>query len=494
MLTNGVVWFQFYPTEKAAPNHTVELQINLKSNPMTPQTVEAETQDGERAKVTLPPFSVPRMRIEAVTFRSDFKKAFVAYNVSGSGDGNRVGSGFTKAAVNGWEVTDGARVLSVPHRRQTARLVKPCKDCKPVPQYEPGLFALELPEPSSQGQPFHLRLEFPGGAVAQALLRAYSGVFLDSSGVDEKNRKLRQQLRLDLRSIGQPEYGDPACFDTSQRNSVGAAIPSLLESRKACWAKGDDRLSHAMLCTAATPNTHYSVYGQCMDAVEVNPYRLGWGDNPKFVEDEERYFRWGRKAAEPRPWFWLPEAFAVRKRILEPEELRLLAYTALGHGVKGINYFTYSYDGPNPATGFDRSQRLLAEVKRINAEIKRHERIYSGSIPLAEQTIGSDVDGVRVYTLCAGEDGLLVILKNLDYGPTSREPNLVARKSVFKCRPKTNLRIEISKPAWFHSIERADGTRTVSASSLITGKSARVALDARTIRFDIGTLSLVDPL
>jgi hypothetical protein len=43
MLTDGVVWFQFYPTEKAAPNQTVELQINLRSNPMTPQTVEAET-------------------------------------------------------------------------------------------------------------------------------------------------------------------------------------------------------------------------------------------------------------------------------------------------------------------------------------------------------------------------------------------------------------------------------------------------------------------
>jgi len=489
MLTNGVVWFQFYPTEKAAPNQTIELQINLKSNPMTPQTIEAETKDGQTVKVTLPQFSVPRVRLEAVTFRSDFKKAFIAYNVSGHGD--NVESGFPKVAVNGSDVSVGVRVLCEPRRRQTTRLVKPCKECKPVAEYEPGLLSVELPERSSQGQPFHMRLEFKDGTIAQALLRAYKGLFLDAFGVDEKNQKLRKQLRLDAHPFGRLLNCDPACSDTSQGNKVGASMPSILATRKAWWSESDDRLSHVFLCTSATLNTHYSVYGQCMDAVQVNPYRLGWGDSSKFIEDEENYFRWGRAASEPRPWFWIPEAWAVRKRILEPEELRLLVYTALGHGVKGINYFTHSYDGPSPATGFDRSPRLLAEVKRINQEIKRNERIFSESIPISEKTTGADTDGVRVYTLCAGEDGLLVILKNLDYGPTSREPNLPSTRSAFKCRPKTNLRIEISKPAWFHSIKQADGTRTVSASSLITGKSVRVFVKERTIEFDIRAISLV---
>lgn len=82
MLTNGVVWFQFYPTEKAVPNQTVELQINLKSNPMTPQSIEAETKDGQRVSLNLPTFSVPLVCLDAVTYSWDFRKAFVAYTFS----------------------------------------------------------------------------------------------------------------------------------------------------------------------------------------------------------------------------------------------------------------------------------------------------------------------------------------------------------------------------------------------------------------------------
>ncbi len=175
MLTNGVVWFQFYPTEKAAPNQTVELQINLKANPMTPQIVEAETQDGQRAKVTLPPFSVPRHRIEAVTFSWEFQKAYVAYSIVGASQISAEGLAPVSIAVNAAELKARMRVMDVPRERREIRgRVKTLNST--TDEARPGMLAITLSRAAFLGQPVHLRTAWADGATAQCLLRAHKGI------------------------------------------------------------------------------------------------------------------------------------------------------------------------------------------------------------------------------------------------------------------------------------------------------------------------------
>lgn len=56
------------------------------------------------------------------------------------------------------------------------------------------MLSVALPEPTAQGRPMHLRLEFGDGIVSQCVLRAHRGIFLDAFGVDEKNHKLRKEF------------------------------------------------------------------------------------------------------------------------------------------------------------------------------------------------------------------------------------------------------------------------------------------------------------
>jgi len=464
MLTNGVVWYQFYPSERADPGETVLLQINLVANPRKEQTVECGTRDGQRVKTIIPAFSIPPVRIDGVTFGWDFRKVFVAYSPQSYFDCSQLVP--ARVTVNGTELSRASYLMSEPALEQ------------------PAMLRVALPGPTKQGCPVHLRLEFKNGIVRQCLLRAHKGVFLDAFGVAESDRKLRTQLGLDLRPFGRFSGGDPACTDLELGRKYGASMPTLLATRKTWWEESDDRLSYVSLCTAATPNAAYSIYGQCMDATEANPYRLHWSQDARFVETEERYLRWARQAAAPRPWFWFPEAWEVNRRILEPEELRLLTCAAIGLGVKGINYFTYSYRGSKPVTGFDQSPRLLAEIKTLNRMLKKYERVFSAAIPISEATIGADGNSVRVHTLWSGEEGVLVAVRRTDY-TTDREPNELGSRPRFRYGPPETTHVRIIKPRWMKVRPSPSEFITVNAIDLMTGKHIRCKMNARDIWFDV---------
>lgn len=465
-----VIWYQFYPAPVVRPGEAALLQICLVKNPAVRHRVDLEAKTGERISVRLPPFAFPKWEIIGVTFSPDFAKACIAYLPSNETKaGRRSGLIPTGLTLNGKNLLSNCRVLDVPH-----------ETC-------PGMLSIDLPEPLRSGAPVHLRLTFRGGRVAQCLLRASSGITVDAYGVDEKDEKLRKELGLDLQPIFQELGADPSCEDSK----VGSSIPAISEMRRKAYEESNARLSSLFLCVTAWPQIFYPVYGQCADALQVNPYRLqysGIDDDPKFVEKEENFFRWGWLAARPRPWCWAPEACLFRKRkferMIEPQELRLLTYAALGHGARGIKYYTYgSGEG---WIGFQESKALVEEIKKLNAEIKLLEPILAQAIPISIRTMGGSEGGIRLYTLWSDHSGgeLTLIARSLAY-ESSREPNWGEHAAArFKHLAIHNDKVEVimEKPTWLQVdsvIDALDASHEISWRA--EGEKLRLAFPKRLV-------------
>lgn len=315
----------------------------------------------------------------------------------------------------------------------------------------PGMITVNLRKQILPGQIVHVKVEFTDGQNIQCVLRASAGILLDAFGVDEGNEALRQELGLDQRPATKLIPSDPACEDTAPGRQYGFSLSTILPARESLYESNRICLTAVHMCVLATPQVSYAIYGQCVDALEVNPYRLRFShsdDGKRFIEEEENFFRWGWNASRPRPWYWIPEAFTKSKntRILEPQELRLLAYAALGHGAKGFNYYTYGSGAD--WIGFNESAELVGEIKKLNREVKRLGHLLPEAFPISIETIGGNEHGFRAYTLWSGGDGMLLILRNLDY-MTDCEANELGKRPRFKAVPKQDISVKVRRPGWF---------------------------------------------
>lgn len=438
--STNVGWFQFYPVDIAQPGETTELQISLVRPPETPQTVRVDTKTGEQIEVEFPPMEFPPARILAVTWSLDFRRMHVAFSMLD--EDIRHSRSVTKAVVNG-------------------------KDCTPMIRYAqeacwevPGFVVIDLPEPATQGQAVHLRLEFANQIQAQAMFRAWKGIFIDDFGVTEKDAKRRKELGLDLVVPTRALPGDPCCEDLRARR-IGHSAQRLIERRLKWYREGDCRLAYPYLCTSASGNIDYSLYGQIADALQLNPYRLGWGAEDRFPEPEENRLAAGSRAAGPKPTYWIPEAFTYGDRMLEPDEARLMLYGILGVGIKGVRWFIFK--GFADLKGYDQSPPLLDGIKKLNGEIKRLEPYLAPAIAMTKQTYNSggavipEYDSgrpspdkcYRVYALWNGLDGVCVLVRTLNY-TTDREANALGLKPRFRFEKQKNVRCRIDRPGWLN--------------------------------------------
>ncbi|MBI4027390.1 MAG: hypothetical protein HY360_20560 [Verrucomicrobia bacterium] len=480
-LTNGVVWSQFYPAEKAPPGQESShgratlLQINLEKRPADAQIIEAETQDGQRVKASLERFSAPTVRLDAITFSWDFQRVFIAYTT------HQFQRKPARVTINQADCTAKTAVLQTP--------IGP----------SPGLLAVTLPQPVRHGMPLHVRLELPpsvppGAPTAvQALLRCRRGISLDDFGVKDNDAKLRQELGLDARPGARMVEADPACED-SQAHKMGHSTPPILATRRQWYLEGDERLSYQYQCTAATvAGGFYSAYSQITDALQINPYHLAWSQAERFIESQERYYVWAKMAAAPRCWLLIPELFTTRGRFLEPDEYRSQIYGAVAIGLKGLRLFMYGGMPPS-LFGYEKSPRLLAAVKQVNREIKSMEPILSAAIPVSTETIGSEKDGLRLYTLWSGDEGLLVIARNLDYH-TDRQPNDFGNKPRCTFVPKKNVALSVRKPAWLTPVPipgaESEAASAVQVTDLLSRETIRAQRQGGRIQLTLPALDVV---
>jgi hypothetical protein len=382
-------------------------------------------------KVSVPSFTVPRWEIVGVTFSENLSKAYVAYQFSVPAKAMRPSHLVPhKIVINGKDVSRSSRILQVADRLSV------------------GMLTIPVGGVIQRGQPVHVRLEFEPENVTQCILRASADFLVDAFGVAENESELRKQLNLDTKPAFQMIASDPACTDDVR--CQGYSAQEIISARDALFRANDTRSAYVYLCTAARPQVNYAIYGQISDSVACNPYCMNYGHTPdgKFIEQEENYFRWAWLAARPHPWLWFPEAHVPSRatRMLEPEELRLLVFAAIGHGVRGVNYYSYGTQ-TGIQVGFEQSPSLSAEIKRLNKELQLLKPLLSIAFPVSIETVGSQSDGLRIYTLWCPEKGVMVIVRNLNYS-TDRESNSFGTARRFKPQPKHDVQIVLAKPPW----------------------------------------------
>ncbi len=459
-LGNGTncVWTQYYPNEKAGPGRTTLLQICLEDAPQVARKIEVETSDGQKVPVNLDPFPakprtdqskdffggmpknaillddystqafpIPKCRLLGVTFDSAFKHIQVSWSSSTKGISCK------RMVINGDMIPGTKESLF-------------SSDDLPKFAGSAGMVCAAVAKPVQFGELIHVHIELSDNTTAQCLMRATNDFFVDDLGISRtvEGEASRKDLGLDLHPKWKDLGFDVACADFATQK-WGQSAPQLVAARKAAYDGGDPQPTYQYLCVSSIQNT-YSIYGQCSDGLQVNPYRRGWSTWEKFIEEEAQTFRWAREAAQPRPWFWIPEVFIHKddKRFLEADEYRSLTYAALGHACKGIGLYVYD---DKTVVGYSKNPSLLAEIKKVNAEIARLRPMLEPAQFISRKTIGDPDTGVRQYVLWSGQDGVLVILRNTDYS-TDRKPDDMGRAPRFKCNSKSDVTAAVHIPSW----------------------------------------------
>ncbi len=434
-----LVWWQFYPTPMAKPGETIELQICLAHQPKEALKIEAETRMGQRVGTEISSYVSPSHQITGVSFSSDRRKVNATYDAPPLSE-------VVEIEVNGIDRTKSARILGQPD---------------PAREF-PGMIEVTVPDPVAAGELVDLRLHFKNQAAAHCIVRASKGILLDAFGVPPANSRIRKLLGVDLAPNAVMTGSDPACCDRDPAMIPGADASYVLNERRSMYGSGDQRLALTFTCWSTTPAATLPIYGQCADGILTSPYRLGHSEFipnelSRFLDEEENAFRWAQLGAQPRPWYWIPECYVLGEnpftrhhRMLENKELRSLAYAALGHGAKGINYFSFGVFGamdPCRAIGFINSVPLTEEIKKLNADIRNLEAPLSSSLPMTSKTIGDGLTGLRYYLLGSPQDGMVLIVRNLDYR-TDLQQNELGDKPRFSSVVKKDVNLRIELPTW----------------------------------------------
>lgn len=421
-------WAQWYPDSNAAPGETVVARLNFKRAPAPGQErgqrVILDLAEGRSLSVPLPPFRVPEKPISAITFTPDYSRIFIQYRSPNAA--------LRKLWINSRPVTNYV-VLAGMTRNDLAVLA-----CAP-------------PTPIKTGQAVYVKIQFKDGREARALVRALSSVILDAFLIPAKERpKLAAQLGVDMEpalvEFGVSSwYGDPACYDL-KISQPGAAAIGMIAERMTFLRSHQGKLSFLHYCTGYY-TALWNVYGSVADMAFSSYYGLShWQNVSRWVDNEEQFMDKAWRSAQPAPWGWIPDVFRRKARFAEPDELRTLAWVALAKGCKVIKYFAWHLDMPKQE-GFDKCPILAKAIANLNKTIVLKQAQLAPLIPVSERIDGDPKSGLKIYTAWAGDQGLLAVVRNLDYR-TDDLANDNGAAPRFRVNVKTNVVVALNAPAW----------------------------------------------
>lgn len=476
-----LTWWQFYPSPELPPGSAILCQLNFRKTPTAQQNLVLTDMAGKTYPVTVPRFRNPEKLITAVTWPQDLSRAYIQFQ------SRKIAP--TRLWLNNWEVPFRFLPSSEPDTPDMLAVALPKSDPSN------SLFLL------SPGTPFHVKIQFADNDTRQALVRTLPGILLDSWFKDRPNSQALIELGLDPQPAAVLLPLDVTCQDVRLNDKGSSAMPVAAERLKS-WRERKDTLSGLTYCTAMFPEL-WNIYGQLADAVYSKPYRLNWGHNDaRSIEEEEDCIKNARDSARPRPFFWIPERFK-RDRFIEPAEMRLIAWSTLMLGGKGIRYHFWKNEGPDPFAG---CPLLLPALTNLNLEIRAHASTLAPLVPISERTIRHKAPTpsiqkssssssnpksaiqnpqflFRLYTAFSGDQGLLLMVRNLDYQNDSKADD-AGGAPRFQPNPQTGVPLSIALPAWFKCGQVTD---YLSGNRLKAVKSEK-QVDIRLDRLDAFTL------
>lgn len=444
---DNVGWWQFYPDQIVPAKGAAIFQVNFKSKPQAQQKLVLETSTGLKISCPLQRFRFPEKLITAITYSKDYSQVFIQYE-------SRNGAPVDKVWLNGVEIKS-FKIL-------------PARDRK-----TPCMLAIQAPFPISTGMPLHVKLRFADQDWRYALVRALSGIELDAAEVAGRPTRLeRRDFSLDPFPPVTMILYDFTCADVTA-NDKGRSAMDLIAARLALYRKDSSSLAGISYCTAIYPEI-WNIYGPLADAVYAKPYRLGYGQTPKrFFEEEEDVLEKAASTASPKPWIYIPESYKLRnKRLIEDQELQTLGWLALARGAKGIRYHYWKH----PDNTFVLNKGLQDGLITLNLQISDVRDLLSPvafvsasqarvpcriplpvttNAPFIPRSDDPNLDprptadlNVKTYISWAGDKGMLVYVRNLDYS-TDAQPDENGVKPRFSAPRREDIKITIPLPPWF---------------------------------------------
>ena len=396
------VWWEWLPSATTPPGGTSVFRICLRSRPAAPLAFEFRGTKGESVSAILPPTSAAPAAppLLAVSWSSDRSRLFALLPTGTHPVAARIDSRPAQIKAHDARFSGAPVLLEV--------------------EVPPGA------RPAEGGGAF-AEFEFADGSARHAYLTALSSVGVyDAPPADFASSP--DACCGDVVGDDGGRSGiclipsDATCADLRDGHS-GANVWKVIRDRELLRSRKPDKPPAFAFCAGTTPETA-AVYGHIAEVLVAKPYRLGWGADPsRFVDEEADALAAYRAACAPAPFVYVPERFARHGRHLSPEELRLLEWTAILSGAKGLRrHFAYSGDRALLA-------RLGPAADATAAEVRRLQNILAPLLPVSDavQTRG----GVRVLTAWSGAGGALSLVR-----------------AVADAAPRSTLRAEIDIPAW----------------------------------------------
>ncbi|MGB9677061.1 MAG: hypothetical protein ACPLZ9_00435, partial [Candidatus Ratteibacteria bacterium] len=298
------------------------------------------------------------------------------------------------------------------------------------------------------GDYIFFRIKTEKGKEIYALQRVYTNFILEGYGGDireeMKFNKDRFDFHYDEKNLEKfkeyPEYmachifDDPACVDGMKMQLLGTSSGEIIRRIEKFYQY--DRIHPVFLygCEHKKPE-NYFIYSELVDIFVIDPYEITYYHNKP--EKNAYYTKIGKIACQPKILWTIPEAFTYRgTRFQTPEEERIIVYSEIGEGSKGIWYFVY-----DKKIGYPANKLLEEEIKKINWELQKLKDYIKISEPVKLAKI--DKEKITPYTLLCGDKGIILILINNDH-----ESYFEEGKTPFTYKPKEDIKVEIKIPDW----------------------------------------------
>lgn len=426
MPDDNILWYQITP-EEATETEIMNLKIKQRRQTNKLIKINIELTNGDEISTIIEPKIEP-LSITFIGFSKEKDKVYIYLENQGEEEIK-----IAKLEIDGKEKT---KECFIPERT-----ILP--NSKALIIYQP-----EAEEELKQGKYITIKIKTDKQeAVAQTRIYSYFpiGSFGKDTRIDyyfeqehfeihypkkeEEFEKIRQEKEFKVIHL----FDDPGCVDGTKNQIIGTSAKEIIRRNKILYKY--DKIHPTIIygCEHQKPY-NYFIYGELTDIFSVDPYEIIYYHNPP--EKNAYYVKIAKKASQPRLLWTIPEAFTYRgTRHPTGQEERIIVWSEIGEGSKGIWYYVYEQK-----IGYPANKELEEEIKKINWELQKLKDYIVISEPFVLGKI--EIEKVSPYTLVCGDKGIIVILVNNDHESKFNQ------QPYFTYTEKENVKIDIKIPNW----------------------------------------------
>ena len=458
-----------------------ECSIRLRSVPDKPVRLRFRTGSQGHIEATVPT-NPPRLRLESISFSPAIDRIYLYIR---SLDGSRVGKGSLlldgSKASSVWGGTEDLAVAEVkldpPWKFGSHHLIEVAGLAQLVRAWDGyftiGLYGTLTPDKVSDAKAHGINTYFTSGV--STLLDAAGLNYAPAHNVGEgRNRTPSQSGALFYQNRDEPDahdFGYGESLPVMQRLGTLAqaeVLPTMRYQRTR-----DPGVPNLLLVDNTYKPLQWYVYGQIPDVYCTDPYVPL---NARQIDYVPHALEVARDASTPRPlisilWACSLDGSKPGGRAPTPEEERMMAFYALGSGVKGLAYFVdlTTTTGEGDFIGLSDIKPLWEEVGRINRDVGALASYLSIGCPMIPP---QQNESVWWRALLCGRDRIVLVVVNRRHSTGFDDKGITHL-------PAVDVRISLSLPGSFRNcrVEEVRDGRLVKAECQVKQGRLDLQLD-----------------